>query len=73
MLVALREHLETVRRLLAGEPLPAATPRPSALLEAGAAVRALCDEMEALMPALTGLGIDLPGPAGRSSAGLATR
>jgi predicted nucleotidyltransferase len=69
-LVALREHLETVRRLLAGESPRFRRYAPSVPLAAtpeaqGAAVRALCDEMEALLPALTGLGIDLP-PAPRA-------
>jgi len=70
MLVALREHVETVRRLVAGEPPrfrrygpaspPAATPDAQA-----AAVRALCDEMEALRAPLAGLGAEPP-PAPRA-------
>jgi predicted nucleotidyltransferase len=70
MLVALREHVETVRRLLAGEPPRFRRYAPAMPLAAtpdaqSAAVRALCDEMEALVPPLARLGIDLP-PAPRA-------
>ncbi|HEV2123835.1 MAG TPA: hypothetical protein VGW38_13810, partial [Chloroflexota bacterium] len=60
----LRAHVDTVRRLVAGEPrryrrrplLPlAATPAAQAIL-----IRQLCDEMEALMPTVVQLGGQVP-------------
>jgi hypothetical protein len=70
MLVALREHVETVRRLVAGEAPrfrrhAPATPLAATRDAQAAAVRALCDEMEALRPAVVGLGAEPP-PAPRA-------
>jgi hypothetical protein len=70
MLVALREHVETVRRLVAGEAPrfrrhAPATPLAATRDAQAAAVRALCDEMEALRAPVAGLG-GAPPPAPRA-------
>jgi hypothetical protein len=70
MLVALREHAETVRRLTAGEPprfrrLAPAVPLAASPDAQAAAIRALCDEMETLRPAVARLGVEPP-PAPRA-------
>lgn len=68
MLVALHEHVETVRRLAAGEPPRFRRYAPTMSLAAtpdaqAVTIRALCDEMEALVPAVEGLGAELlPAP-----------
>jgi hypothetical protein len=65
MLTALREHVERARRLIAGEPPRFRRYAPAMSLAAtpaaqAAAVRALCDEMEALMPEVVRLGGEVP-------------
>jgi hypothetical protein len=68
MLTALREHVERVRRLTAGDPprfrryAPAMTLAATPEAQADA-VRALCDEMETLLPAVRQLGGEVPSGA----------
>lgn len=62
MLNALRGHVEEIRRLIAGEPARFRRDAPSIALATtpaaqAAAIRALCDEMAALIPDLVRFGV----------------